>query len=116
VIDSAWGETDLIVMGEGNGTMAEDTLDRIKEVEGVRDAAGMVGGMFSRLEPDGSPIEGNTGQMLAPPGARSEAPRVYPRRARRAQGLSCSSPAAYRSLTLTRSGASVGQGEPGSRP
>jgi hypothetical protein len=44
VIDSAWGETDLIVMGEGNGTMAEDTLDRIKEVEGVRDAAGMVGG------------------------------------------------------------------------
>ena len=23
VIDSAWGETDLIVMGEGSGTMAE---------------------------------------------------------------------------------------------
>jgi Na+-transporting methylmalonyl-CoA/oxaloacetate decarboxylase gamma subunit len=64
VIDSAWGETDLIVMGEGSGTMAEDTLDRIKEVEGVRQAAGMVGGMFTRLERDGSPVEGNTGQML----------------------------------------------------
>jgi putative ABC transport system permease protein len=64
VIDSAWGETDLIVMGEGNGTMAEDTLDRIKDVEGVRDAAGMVGGMFTRLGADGSPVEGNTGQML----------------------------------------------------
>jgi putative ABC transport system permease protein len=64
VIGSAWGETDLVVMGEGNGTMAEETLDRIKEVEGVREAAGMVGGMFTRLEPDGSPVEGNTGQML----------------------------------------------------
>jgi putative ABC transport system permease protein len=64
VIDSAWGETDLIVMGEGSGTMAEDTLDRVKEVEGVRDAAGMVGGMFTRLETDGSPVEGNKGQML----------------------------------------------------
>jgi putative ABC transport system permease protein len=64
VIDSAWGETDLIVMGEGSGTMAEDTLDRVKEVEGVRDAAGMVGGMFTRLQADGGPVEGNTGQML----------------------------------------------------
>ena len=64
VIDSAWGETDLIVMGEGNGTMAADTLDRIEEVEGVRQAAGMVGGMFTRLEADGSPVEGTKGQML----------------------------------------------------
>ena len=32
VIDSAWGETDLIVMGEGSGTMPEDTLDDIKDV------------------------------------------------------------------------------------
>jgi putative ABC transport system permease protein len=64
VIDSAWGETDLIVMGEGNGTMAADTLDRIKEVEGVRQAAGMVGGMFTRLEADGSPVTGTKGQML----------------------------------------------------
>ena len=64
VIDSAWGETDLIVMGEGSGTMAADTLNRIKEVEGVRDAAGMVGGMFTRLEADGSPVKGTKGQML----------------------------------------------------
>jgi MacB-like periplasmic core domain len=64
VIDSAWGETDLIVMGQGSGTMAADTLERIKEVEGVRDAAGMVGGMFTRLEADGSPVKGTKGQML----------------------------------------------------
>jgi putative ABC transport system permease protein len=64
VIDSAWGETDLIAMGEGSGTMAEDTLDRIKEVDGVRQAAGMVGGMFTRLEADGTPVTGNKGQML----------------------------------------------------
>ena len=64
VIDSAWGETDLIVMGEGNGTMPEGTLDRVEDVEGVHDAAGMVGGMFTRLRGDGSPIKGTTGQML----------------------------------------------------
>src|ERR687897_2783469 len=64
VIDSAWGETDLIVMGEGNGTMAPETLGRVKEVEGVRQAAGMVGGMFTRLEADGSPVKGPKGQML----------------------------------------------------
>jgi putative ABC transport system permease protein len=64
VIDSAWGETDLILMGEGNGTMAADTLDRVKKVEGVREAAGMVGGMFTRLAADGSPINGTKGQML----------------------------------------------------
>src|SRR5919108_3743457 len=64
VIDSAWGETDLVVMGEGNGTLPDDTLDRIKDVEGMGDAAGMVGGMFTRLQADGSPVEGNTGQML----------------------------------------------------
>jgi putative ABC transport system permease protein len=64
VIDSAWGETDLIVMGEGSGTMPTDTLDRIKDVDGVRDAAGMVGGMFTRLEPDGTPVDGTKGQLL----------------------------------------------------
>jgi putative ABC transport system permease protein len=64
VIDSAWGETDLVVMGEGSGTMPADTLDRIKGVDGVRDAAGMVGGMFTRLERDGTPVDGPKGQLL----------------------------------------------------
>src|SRR5687768_16923217 len=64
VIDSAWGETDLIVMGEGNGTMPENTVERIEQVEGVGNVAGMVGGMFTRLNDDGSPVKGNTGQML----------------------------------------------------
>lgn len=64
VIDSAWGETDLVVMGEGMGTMAESTLDDIKHVEGVQDAAGMVGGMFVRLGRDGKAVKGPKGQML----------------------------------------------------
>jgi putative ABC transport system permease protein len=64
VIDSAWGQTDLIVMGEGSGTMPSDTLDRIRGVPGVRDAAGMVGGMFTRLERDGTPVDGPKGQLL----------------------------------------------------
>ena len=64
VIDSAWGSTDLIVMGEGNGTMPEGTLDRVKRTDGVHEAAGMVGGMFTRLEDDGDPVKGSQGQML----------------------------------------------------
>ena len=65
VIDSAWGETDLIVMGEGNGTMPErHARATSRHVEGVHDAAGMVGGMFTRLDEDGSPVKGNEGQML----------------------------------------------------
>src|SRR6185436_6977239 len=64
VIDSAWGETDLVVMGEGSGTMPAATLDRIRSVKGVRDADGMVGGMFTRLQRDGTPIDGTKGKML----------------------------------------------------
>jgi putative ABC transport system permease protein len=64
VIDSAWGQTDLIVMGEGNGTMPDNAVDRIKAVEGVHDAAGMVGGMFTRIDSDDEPVEGPKGQML----------------------------------------------------
>ena len=64
VIDSAWGQTDLIVIGEGWGTMPAATLDDIKRVDGVRDAAGMVGGAFTRLDSDGSPVKGPKGQMM----------------------------------------------------
>jgi putative ABC transport system permease protein len=64
VIDSAWRETDLLVMGEGGGTMPSGTLARFTAVDGVRDAAGMVGGQFTRLKDDGSPIDGPKGQLL----------------------------------------------------
>ena len=64
VIDSAMGETDLVVSGEGYGTLPADAVDRVKGVEGVRDAAGMVGGMFTRLDEDGDPVKGPTGQMM----------------------------------------------------
>jgi putative ABC transport system permease protein len=64
VIDSAWGETDLVVMGEGSGTMDGSTVGKIEAVPGVRDVAGMVGGIFTRLSADDSPIKGPKGQML----------------------------------------------------
>jgi putative ABC transport system permease protein len=76
VIDSAWGQTDLIVMGEGNGTLPGSAVDDIKRIEGVHDAAGMVGGMFTRLRDDGSPVEGNEGQMLVA-GYRPEGYKPY---------------------------------------
>jgi putative ABC transport system permease protein len=64
VIDSAWGKTDLVAMPKGSGNMRTTTLDRIKATPGVHDAAGMVGGFFTRLGPDGSPIKGTKGQLL----------------------------------------------------
>ena len=64
VMDSAWGETDLIVMGEGNGTLPDGAVERIQAVDGVGNVAGMIGGMFTRLDEDGSPVKGNTGQLL----------------------------------------------------
>jgi putative ABC transport system permease protein len=64
VIDSAWGKTDLVVMPKGSGNMPTATLDRIKATRGVREAAGMVGGFFTRLQPDGSPVKGTKGQLL----------------------------------------------------
>jgi putative ABC transport system permease protein len=65
VIDSAWGETDIVVSPAGHsGLMPEDAVEDVQRVDGVHAAAGMVGGMFTRLREDGSPVEGNAGQMM----------------------------------------------------
>ena len=53
LIDSAWGETDLIVDGRGQRD-ARRRARASRRSTGVRDAGGMVGGMFTRLERDGS--------------------------------------------------------------
>ena len=62
LIDSAWGKTDLIVMGEGNGTMPErHARRRASAIRGVDEAAGMVGGMFTRLNRGRQPGQGQHG-------------------------------------------------------
>jgi putative ABC transport system permease protein len=64
LIGSAWGKTDLIVTGAGNGVLPESALDRTLAVEGVRDAAPMVGGSFTRLDSRGRAVEGAAGRLL----------------------------------------------------
>ena len=53
LIDSAWGKTDVVVMGRGGGTMPQSSVDRIRVMPGVRDAGGMVGSVFTRLDGSG---------------------------------------------------------------
>src|SRR5688572_27492506 len=50
VIDSAWGETDIVVSPQSHsGLMPQDTVEDVRYVEGVHAAAGMVGGILTRL-------------------------------------------------------------------
>jgi putative ABC transport system permease protein len=53
LIGSAWGKTDLIVSGTANGILPESALARTLDVPGVRDASGMIGGEFTRLDARG---------------------------------------------------------------
>src|SRR5919197_6580331 len=64
LIDSAWGKTDVVVMGKANGTMPENTVVRLRATQGVRDAGGMVGSVFARLDQNGNAIKGQKGRML----------------------------------------------------
>ena len=66
VIDSAWGKTDLIVMGEGSGTHAgRHARPRSGRSQGVRDAAGHGRRhVHAARRPTASPVEGPTGQIL----------------------------------------------------
>src|SRR3954452_8825208 len=64
LIDSAWGKSDLVVMGEnGTGVLPSSALDTIRATPGVREAGPMVGSVFIRLRADGRPIRGTAGQM-----------------------------------------------------
>lgn len=63
LIDSAWGKTDVVVMGQANGTMPQSTVLRLRAMPGVRDAGGMVGSVFTRLDARGHAIKGRTGSM-----------------------------------------------------
>jgi putative ABC transport system permease protein len=63
LIDSAWGKTDVVVMGQANGTMPQSTVNRIGRMPGVREADGMVGTVFTRLDQNGQAIKGRKGSM-----------------------------------------------------
>jgi putative ABC transport system permease protein len=64
LIGSAWGKTDLVVSGTANGILSESALARTRSVPGVRDAAGMVGGDFNRLDANGKAVKGAAGRLL----------------------------------------------------
>ena len=64
VISSAWGSKDLIVLPAGGGGLLKETsVERARAVPGVKDASGMVGGVFTRLNADGRPVKGSGGRM-----------------------------------------------------
>src|SRR4051794_31815910 len=63
LIDSAWGSTDLVASAQA-GALSEGTVERVLATPGVRDAGGMVGAQFRRLDPRGEPISGMSGQMM----------------------------------------------------
>ena len=63
LIDSAWGETDLIVAGTA-GRVSEDTVNRVRAEDGVHSAAPWIGANFTRLDRRGDAEEGMAAQML----------------------------------------------------
>src|SRR5436190_15367290 len=64
VISSAWGSKDLIVTpAGGGGVLSENTVERARAVPGVKDASGMVGGVFTRLNTKGRPVKGAGGRL-----------------------------------------------------
>jgi putative ABC transport system permease protein len=65
VISSAWGSKDLIVTpAGGGGVLREDTVERVRATAGVKDASGMVGGVFTRLDASGRPVKGTGGRLM----------------------------------------------------
>jgi putative ABC transport system permease protein len=64
LIGSAWGNVDLVVTGEANGTLPQSSLERTRAVPGVRTVSPMVGGLFRRLDAQGRTVKGGGGDML----------------------------------------------------
>ena len=94
LIGSAWGKTDLVVMGEGGGVLPESALGEIGAVPGVENASGMLGGAFTRLDEHDRAVEGGPGRLWV-------------------AGYDTSRPAAVRLPLGGRPGA---EGRPGARP
>lgn len=63
LIDSAFGDQQVMVQPKA-GTLPNSALERVRRVEGVENAAGMVGSAFKRLDSHGKPVEGLGGNMF----------------------------------------------------
>ena len=63
LISSAWGTTDVVVMGEGGGVLPDSALGEIVAVPGVEGASGMLGGAFTRLDERDRAVKGGPGRM-----------------------------------------------------
>src|SRR4051794_35445537 len=63
LISSAWGRTDLVIEARA-GALTDSALDRTRATPGVRDAGGMVGAVFTRLDARDRPVTGPTGRLF----------------------------------------------------
>jgi putative ABC transport system permease protein len=63
LISSAWGKTDLVIQPHSSGVLPQSTLERAESVSGVRVAGPMIGGIFTRLDSNGEPIQGAGARM-----------------------------------------------------
>jgi putative ABC transport system permease protein len=63
LIDSAWGETDLVVTGSA-GRIDHSAVERVRSESGVSEVVPWVGASFTRLDSRGEPEEGTGARML----------------------------------------------------
>ena len=63
LIDSAFSKTDLVVSPTAGGQLSQDSVERIRNTTGVRDAGGAVGGLLTRIDENGEAVEGPKGTM-----------------------------------------------------
>jgi len=62
LVDSAWGGTALLVAGTA-GMLSEEAVERVRSDPGVESASPWLGVVLTRLNPDGTAMEGNAGKM-----------------------------------------------------
>jgi putative ABC transport system permease protein len=63
LVSSAFGAQQVLVSPKA-GTIPDGALERVRSMQGVESAAGMVGAAFTRLDDSGHPITGPTGRMF----------------------------------------------------
>jgi putative ABC transport system permease protein len=63
LMSSAMGKTDLVVTANA-GSLSDPVLKRVRNMEGVEDAGGMVGAIFNVLDSEGEVVKGLKGQVM----------------------------------------------------
>ena len=65
LFDAVYGNTNLIVSGKSSiGSVPEDTLAKVKRVEGVKAAAGSIGGVFRLVDEQGKAKSGRNSTLF----------------------------------------------------